>query len=155
MTKKISIISTVAHRVGVNNPDLRINRKWTGKGFTIKFDKEEVEELMYDPGFAYLINNGVLYIEDLEDKKSLGIEPEDAEEPVNVIVLTEAQKKNFMTAMTLKTFKKKIDELPKEQLNELTSYAIEHKLTDITKTNILKEKTGRDIIKTIQLNEGD
>jgi len=52
---------------------------------------------MSDKGFYNMIAEGTLYIEDMDIKKELDIEPQDATEPVNVIVYTEAQIKDFLS----------------------------------------------------------
>lgn len=140
------------HGVSVSKPELGFRREWGGN-MTQKIDRETLEQLMFDNGFNYMIQSGMLYIEDMEVKKELGIEPDDAIEPVNVIVLTDAERKEFLTSMSLATFKERCAELPATQLNSLVEYAIENKLMDLGKSRYLKNRTGRDIIKSIELQD--
>lgn len=150
---KIKIINMQNHTVGVKVPSAQFNREWMGRGAAVLVDKEKMTELLYDPGFKYMIDNGILYIEDLQDKKDLGLEPEDATAPVNILVLTDVDKKRYMTAMPLKEFKVQTKKLNREQLNLLVDYAIENHYADFDKVGVLKELTGRDIIQTIRLSE--
>ena len=78
MSDKVKVISQYNGRCGIDNPDLRISRRWPARGSYVTIDKEVLEELMYDPAFKNMVDEGYLYIEDLELKKELGIEPEEA-----------------------------------------------------------------------------
>ena len=120
-------------------------------GSETKIEKELFEQLMYEPGIKYMIDTGILYIEDLNAKKELGIEPEDATEPVNVIVLSDKQRRQYMTTLSLDTFKEKVDALGHEQIEALADYAIDNKLMDFDKCEYIKEKCGRDIIAGVRL----
>lgn len=153
--EKVKVTNMSNSRVVVNVPEVRFNRQWMAKGAAATIEKDTLEELMYDPGFKYMIDTGILYIEDLEVKKELGIEPEDATEPVNVIVLSDTERQNYLKVLSLTAFKKKVQDLNLEQINALADYAIEHKIVDVDKCKVLKELCGRDIIQAIRLNEQD
>ena len=155
MEDKIKVVNLVSARVNIDLPDVRLKRIWERKGAvkTISFD--QLEEAMYHPGVEALFREGTLGIEDLEVKKRLGLEPEDATEPVNIIILDDAQRKRYLTVMPLHEFKEKIQELPREQISELAYYAIENEYVDFDKDEIIKKITGLDIIGTIQMNKAD
>jgi 5-formaminoimidazole-4-carboxamide-1-beta-D-ribofuranosyl 5'-monophosphate synthetase len=110
---------------------------------------------MFEPGVKYMFDEGMLYIEDMEAKKELGIEPEDAKEPVNVIILNDKQRRQYWVNLSLNDFKKKVDELPREQVELLADYAIENRLVDVDKCDFMQEKCGRDIMTAIKLNKAD
>lgn len=152
---KVKVISTLKNKVTVNYPDIRFNRTWPTAGASINIERETLDELMFDPGFANMIKMGILYIEDMEVKKDLGLEPEDATEPVNLIFLTDKEKKYYLTGLSLVGFKDKLKKLSKNQMEELADYAIQNKLVDIEKCKILKEACGRDVVRAIQLLEAD
>lgn len=153
--EQVKVISTVKNEVSVVNQDLRFNRRWPAAGATVKIDQDVLAELMYDQGFKNMIESGILYIEDMQVKKDLGIEPEEAIEPTNVIVLSDKEKRSYLTTLSLVGFKEKIKKLGSAQLKELCDYAIDNKLVDIEKCKILKEICGRDIIQAIRLIEED
>ena len=155
MEDKIKVVNLVSARVNIDLPDVRLKRIWERKGAvkTIPFD--QLEEAMYHPGVEALFREGTLGIEDLEIKKRLGLEPEDAVEPVNIIILDDAQRKRYLTVMPLHEFKEKIKTLPREQVSELAHYAIDNEYADFDKDEIIKKITGIDIIGTIQMNKAD
>lgn len=153
--KKVRVVSKLDNRVSVNVPDIHFSRAWPAAGASVNIDVETLEELMYDPGFKNMIEMGILYIEDMDVKKELGIEPEDATEPVNVIVLSDKEKQQLLTTYSVGGFTEKVRKLSRVQREELCNYAIDHKIIDVEKARILKEACGRDIIRAIELNEQD
>ena len=155
MEDKVKVKSLISHRVVLSVPDMRLNRVWEKKGTvrTIPFDV--LEEAFYDPGVQALFTNGILGIDDMDIKKRLGIEPEDATEPVNVVALDDAQMLRYLTVLPIHEFREKINELPIEQVYELIRYAIEHEIANFEKAEMLKQVTGIDIISAIKLNRDD
>lgn len=148
---KVKIINMVDHVVHVGSDELRFNRTWPRKDAVVAVESDLLNELMYDPGFEYMIRTGILYIEDMDVKKELGLEPEDAIEPENIIVLNDAQRKDLMIKVPIAEFEEKVNKLGKEQQKALVDYAIEHRYGDFEKSKILKNLTGRDVVKAIQL----
>ena len=111
---------------------------------------------MYASGVERMFKQGVLVIDEMAAKIELGLEPEGAKEPVNIIVLTDAQKRRYLTVAPLKDLIEIVEKLPFEQVKELARFAIANELVgSIEKTDFLKEKTGIDILKGIQLNKED
>ena len=153
--EKIRVISKHQGPISVNIPDLRFKREWPNKGSSILIEKETLEEMMYDSGFKYMIDTGMLYIEDLEVKKELGLEPEDATEPVNIIVLSDNDMKRMMTAMPQFEFDAKLKTLNYEQMLALADFAIKNELGDFGKCDAIKKACGKDILTAIKLNRED
>lgn len=153
--EKVKITSQTRGLVSVRIPDLRFSRQWPDRGASVMVDKEMLEEMMFDQGFRYMIENGLLYIEDMEVKKELGIEPEDAEEPVNIVPLTEKEMKRMMTVMPFVEFNAKLKTLNYEQLQALADYAILNELGDFQKCDAVKKACGKDILTAIRLNRED
>lgn len=150
---KVTIISTTNARVVVNNPNLRFKRVWEKRNARITIDKEVFQELLYANDFRNLIDSGVLYIENMDIKKEVGLEPEEAAEPVNIIVLTEKQQERLLKTAPFSELKETCEKLPTEQLKELVSFAIANEINmDMNKLDYLQAKTGKDILKAIQLN---
>lgn len=153
MSEKIKVISAIDHRCGIDNADLHISRRWPGKGSVVQFTKEEIEDLMFDPAFNNMVTEGMLYIEDMEVKKSIGIEPEDATEPT-IIYLDDKTLERFWKNMPLAQFKLETAKLTKVQLDSLAKYAIQHgNYGTIEKANYLTEISGFQILKGIELNK--
>ena len=155
MEDKVKVVNLVSSRVNINIPELTLRRVWERKGSVKTIPFSQLEEAMYNPGVEALFTQGVLGIEDMDVKKELGLEPEDAEEPVNIIVLTDKQRRQYWVNFPLDEFKKKVDELPKEQVELLADYAIDNRIIDIDKCDFMQQKCGRNIIRAIELNKAD
>ena len=153
MSDKVKVISQYNGRCGIDNGDLHISRRWPARGSYVMFDKEVLEELMYDQAFKNMIEEGYLYIEDLEIKKDLGIEPEDAT-TARIINLTDKELERFWKIMPLTQFKVETKQLTKVQLDSLADYAILHGNDGtIEKADYLTKITGRNILKGIELQK--
>ena len=153
--EKVKVTSMVDGRIGVNSAELRYSRQWLKKGSTVQIERDTLEELMYDNGFRYMIDSGMLYIEDLDVKKELGLEPEDTDKPVNIIPLTDKEMRHYMVSMAFGEFKEKIQNLKYEQIQTLADFAIKNRLADFDKAGHIKKICGKDIIRAIQLNDSD
>lgn len=150
--RKVDIVSTVDAVVTVESPQLRFNRTWERRGTVRPIELDVLKELVYETGFWNMLIGGILYIPDMEVKKELGLEPEDAEEPQNVIILTDAQKKRYLTVMPQSEFEANCAKLTKTELNNLVDYAIQNEIINYDKATYLKNITERDIIKSIEFN---
>ena len=152
MSDKIKVISAARGRCIINNRDLGIKRVWQSRGDAVFFTKEQIEALMYDPAFSNMINEGYLYIDDMEVKKEIGVEPEEATTPT-LILMDEKHLKRFWKDMPLGQFKVEIKNLTKQQITSLADYAIEHgDEGSIEKANYLSTISDRNILKGIELN---
>lgn len=152
---KVKIVSQHKGPISVRIPDLRFSREWPRKGASVQVDKSTLEEMLFDNGFRYMIDMGMLYIEDLEVKKELGLEPEDATQPVNIIVLSDADMKRMMGVMPFFDFNEKLKSLNYEQLQALADYAITNEMGDYQKCDAIKKACGKDILTAIRLNRED
>ena len=155
METKVKVENLISSRVNIVIPELNLRRVWEKKGAIKTIPLEQLEEAMYNPGVEALFRDGTLGIEDMEVKKYLGLEPEDAEEPINIIILNDQQRKRYLTVMPTAEFKEKLRELPIEQVRELAQYAIQNEIINFDKAEIIKQMVGTDIIATIQLNKAD
>ena len=155
MEEKVKVVNLISSRVNIDLPEMRLNRIWEKKGAVKAIPFNQLEEALYNPGVEALFREGVLGIEDLEIKKKLGLEPEDAEQPVNIIILDDTQRKRYLKVLPLHEFKEKIKTLPIEQIKELAQFAIDNEIVDFDKAEIIKKITGTDIIGTIQMNKAD
>lgn len=150
--EKVTVISTVNGTIGIYLPDLRFKKEWTKKGQRHQIDKELLQDIMYDSGSEYMFKTGMLYIEDMKVKKEIGLEPDDASEPVNIIVLDEKQMQRYLTVMPLREFKDKVKELSIEQVKNLVDYAVEKETISFDKSEYLEKITGLNAMQMIQLN---
>lgn len=152
--EQVKIISQKTNRIGIDCPELRFSRQWPTRGSSVMVEKSLLQELMFDEGFKYMVESGMLYVEDMEVKKELGLEPMDATEPVNIIVLSDKDMRNYWMTLSLVGFKDKVKKLSYEQIKNLVDFAVKNKIMDYDKSNFIKEICGIDIINTITLNNG-
>ena len=156
--KQVVLVSTIDAYVGINIPDLHLKRLWERKGAKKTIPLDVLREAIYDPSVEYLLREGILYIDDLDVKIELGLEDESAREPnaqLNIQLLKEEEMNRLLTVVPIYEFKIKAKELKKEQIHALVDYAILHEITNFEKCEFLKELTGQDIIRTVQLNHDE
>ena len=153
--KKIAIINQSNSRVGINIPDLRFKRVWEKKNAKVLVDMDVLREIIYDAGVSYMFEQGILFIEDMDAKIELGLEPESAKAPVNIIRIDDAMPKRALGPMIIGDFKKFFEPLTDEQKHQVAEYAIEHECTDFNKAEIIQQATGINVISAIQLNRAD
>lgn len=154
--EKVKIKSLVSGTVVINNPDLRVKRTWEKKGAIKMMDLSELEQVIYDPAVDYLFRQGMLGIVGDNAHKimvDLGLE-DDVEGAPTIIMLTDDKMKEI-SQMRMADFRKAINELSYEQVQEYVSYCIQNELTDYDKVMFLKDKTGVDILSAIRLNRED
>ena len=147
MENMVNIRSTVKAMVSVNVPTLNLRRSWPKKGSIQKIPFDVLEQAYFEPGVEYLFKTGVLYIEDLEVKKALGLEQPEAETAEAIVDLTDAYMSKLLTGTALKDFREEVEKLSHEQVKELTDYAVEIGITDFHRCKILQEKTGFDVMR--------
>ena len=150
--EKVKIKNTSNSRVLGIGRAVNFRHEWP-VGSTFDISKDILEQLMYENGFRYMIETGMLYIEDMMTKKELGIEPEDAYAPTNIIVLSDAEKKTYMTTMSFKDFETKVKQLSFEQIQNLAEYAITNRLIDFNKCELLKALCGKDVLAAVRLSK--
>lgn len=147
--KKIKVISQVDGTVGVQLPNLNFSREWLTKGQVVMFPSEIMEEAMYDPGFKSMIDQGILYIQDLQTAKDLGLEDAAATTPTKYIRYTEADLKQLILKASVEEFKAALEKMPQEQGRELCDWAITLRLRDPDKIDLLSKQYHVDIDKGI------
>nr|DAV01376.1 MAG TPA: hypothetical protein [Caudoviricetes sp.] len=146
---KIMLVNMTTGSLSVNIPDLRYKRRWEKKGAKKPMPWSVLKEAIYDPGFEYMVQQGMLFIDSKDARIELGLEDGDTTE---VICLNDSQLKRMATVMPLVDFKEQIKKIPYEQVQNLVSYMIENECADISKTEILKKMTGIDVMSAIKLN---
>lgn len=153
MTDKVKVICASNGRCVINSRELNIRRIWRGRGDVVIFSKEDIEKLMYDAAFSNMVREGYLYIEDMDVKKEIGVESEDAETPT-IILLDDKTLDRFWRIMPFTQFKIETKPLTKAQITMLAKYAILHGDDgSIEKANYLSDISGYQILKGIELEK--
>lgn len=151
--KLVTIKSTISAPVGLIVPSHNFKRQWTGANTVHKIPFGTLQEIYYDPGAQYLFNSGILAIDDMDVKIALGMEEEGTVEPTKVIALTPARQNFLLRKADAKEFEDALEELSKEQIDELAKKATLLKIADMNKLKALGDKTKTDLISFIRENE--
>lgn len=152
MQRMVKVQNMVNKTISIKKPQYNFNKRWTQKNQIIPVPFEALEQMLWDEGIRRFFDRGMLYISEMKDKIDLGLEPEGATEPQNIIVLTDKQINDFLTSKPFVVFKKELEDLSDTQIREIVNYAIIHELADIEKVNYLRKLTGVDILKAIARN---
>lgn len=149
MNDKIVVKSMSSGKVIINSPNLRFKREWPKKNAKVSVDAELLKELLYEPGVEYMIKSGLLFIEDMDFKKEVGLEPEDAKQPVNIIPLDEKKMQRILKLMPASQVEAELTALNTEQKRMLTTYAIENELIMMDRVDMIKNICGVDLLKAV------
>lgn len=152
-TRYVVLTNMLNANVSVRKPQYGVNRTWTRFGQPMRIPFDTVEQLLWDTGFSNMIRSGILYIENMQDKIDLGLEPEGAKEPENIIVLSEKQMNDLWNNKPIEVFKAEVRKLPQTQIDNLIEYAIKNKCVNVDKCTFIKVTYNRDILRSISLNE--
>lgn len=147
MANKIVITSGVSGTISVNIPDLRFSRVWPRKGAKVIMDSERFEEAKYDVGFSNMIKMGMLIVDGDNKPEEEDFNPVQPEG----LILTDKERTQYWTILPLEKFKEVVDKLNKTQLNEMVRFAVDNKYNSLEKIAYMKEKTGQDITKLIEV----
>ena len=151
MDRMVIVKSAVNATVSIVNPQYGINKRWSRPGQPMGIPFEQLEQCLWENGIRRMFDSGILYIESMKDKIDLGLEPADAKEPVNIIVLTEKDMDYLLKEAPLDEFKKKLCAVPQMQVDNLIEYAVHNELVDMDKVNFIKVLTkGKDILTGIK-----
>ena len=150
--RKVAVKSMVNYSVGLNIPDLRFKRTFTKEGEIKTIDFDTLYEGVTMLGVRTLFEEGVLYIENKQDRIDLGLEEEGQAEKFKI--LNHGQIIKLLRLDPIEKLEETLKTLPKEQVNRIAEVAIEEKFTDFDKCNLIKKYCGIDIISSVQmLNE--
>ena len=149
MDDKVMVTSMVNGTISV----LSLNRRvWSKKGQKLPISKDTLREAIYNPGVEYMFKNGILYIDDMDFKIELGLEPEGAKAPTQIIPMDDKYLNRVLKLMPISEMKKVIDSMTSVQKQELVDYATRQSDVALDRIRVVSEKCGVDVLKSIELN---
>lgn len=151
MNDKVIVTSMVSGNVGLTLPHLRVNKTWPKKGTKLPIEKEVLREAIYEPGVEYMFKNGILYIEDMDFKIELGLEAEGAKAPTAIVPVDEKYLERLLKRMPVAEMKQAIKGMNDNQKREMIEYASEQNDIQLDRLSAIKELTGTDLFKVIEL----
>ena len=103
-------------------------------------------------GVRTLFDEGILYIDNKQDRIDLGLEEEG--QPERFRILNRGQILKLLKVDPISKLQETLETLPREQINRIAEVAIEEKFTDFEKCNVIKKFCGIDVISSVQnMNE--
>lgn len=150
MNDKVIVTSMVGGNIGITLPHIRFNKTWPRKGTKLSIEKDVLREAIYEPGVEYLFKQGILYIDDLDFKIELGLEPEGAEAPTHVAV-DEKYMTRVLKVMPIGEMKKAISEMNEIQRQEFIDFASSQNDISLERIKVIDQVTGANILKIIEL----
>ena len=151
MNEKVIVTSMVGGNVGLTLPHLRVNKTWPKKGTKLPIEKDVLREAIYEPGVEYMFKNGILYIEDMDFKIELGLEEEGAKAPTAVVPVDEKYLERLLKRMPVAEMKLTLKKMNDNQIREMVDYASEQNDIQLDRLSAIKENTGIDLFKVIEL----
>lgn len=155
--QKVFIKNLTNHTVGFTCVNFPVHYELNaGQLLPIKW--EHIEDTVYDKGFRYMLDNGILKIDPktenydkVMDELGLGGVKPELEESMSY---DEIKKLFSVTPLAVNygVIKKKLEEGNDQFKKSLAAAAIELKIRDYTLNSIIKKATGIDVIKTLELN---
>lgn len=148
--ERVQVKSVVKGTVVLTDPDLHFRREWIKKGQINTIPFGILQDLIYQPGVESMFTDGLLEIVDKKVRVELGLEVEGVAPEKQI--LTEAQMLGALMSAGTEAVEKALDTLPEAQIEEFVQLAVEKEITDMPKVDIIKKKTGRDIIQLVKFN---
>lgn len=153
MNDKVMVTSMTRGIVSINRPEHRLVKVWPQKGAKLPVEKEALREAIYEPGIDYMFRNGMLYIDDMDFKIELGLEEEGTTVPTAVILFDEKYLERVIKRMPIVEMKAVIKDMNGEQRRELIEYASGLNDIQMDRIRAIKEVTGTDLFKVIELKK--
>ena len=151
MNEKVMVTSMVRGMVSINNPEHRLVRTWPKKGTKLPVEKDALREAIYDPGVEYMFKHGMLYIDDMDFKIELGLEEENTKTPTAIVPIDEKYLERLLKRMPVFEMKAAIKAMNSDQVYEVIDYASEQADIQMDRIAAIKEVTGTDLLKVIEL----
>ena len=153
MNDKVIVTSMVNGLVSINRPEHRLVKVWPQKGTKLPVEKDALREAIYEPGVEYMFKNGMLYIDDMDFKIELGLEEEGAKVPTAIVPVDEKYLERLLKRVPVFEMKAAIKAMNGEQRHALIDYAAEQTDIQMDRVSAIKEITGTDLFKVIELKK--
>lgn len=127
-------------------PDLGNLRRTFQSGETKEISMEELRKLMYVPGGAVILKQYLVIDNQDAVAELLGtVEPEYSYTETEILAL--------LNTGSIEQLEDCLTFAPEGVINLVKKYAVDTKLNDIRKRNLIREKTGFDVTSAIEINE--
>lgn len=126
-------------------------RKFDGEGAIIHIPFDILFEGLSEKGVMTLFEEGALSIIDKQDRIDLGLET--ADEESKFVTLTSEEMLTILNKNNAVELKETLTKLPLEQQKKFATVAVENNITNYGISQIIKNITGIDVIRNVQIIE--
>ena len=151
MNDRVIVTSMVNGIIGINRPEYRLVKTWPQKGSKLPVEKDSLRQAIYEPGVEYMFKKGMLYIDDMDFKIELGLEEEGTKTPTAIIPVDAKYLERVLKRMPVREMKEVVKTMNDVQRRELIDYATEQNDIQLDRINAIKELTGIDLLRVIDL----
>lgn len=148
--RKVVVKNVSKFMVGLSFPNSNFHRLLKGEGSKVFIPFDVIEEGISEPGTLELFEDGLLVIENKQDRIDLGLEDPDEEENDVPTVLSSREILAILERRSPTEIAAMFDGLAKEQKQKAAQVAIENKISDYGTVTLIKKYTGVDVLKAIQ-----
>jgi hypothetical protein len=153
MADMIKVRSACNAKVVINSPETMMVKAWNKRDSFHLIPRDVLMQTFYNSSLEYLVREGLLVIEDKKFLQDIGFLTEEVEEEIPVLFeLTEAVMQKCICVMPKWEFEQTLSKLSRQQIQDLTEYAIAHH-TEMKMDRIepLSKASGKNILKAIEL----
>lgn len=146
--RRVQVKSMVNYKVGLFVPDLHFSRQWESESEVKSIDFNVLYEGLFINGVKTLFDEGVLYIENEQDRIDLGLqEPGDTK---TMQLMNNGQILKLLKLDSAAKLKEVLKNSPREQITKIAEVAINERITDYEKCTLIKKACGIDVIACVQ-----
>lgn len=150
MADMIKVRSASDSTVVVSSPSTMMNKTWNKRNSFHLIPRDILMQTYYNSCLEKLVRKGILVIEDKQFLIEIGL-MEDEQTSV-VFELSEAILKKCISTMPLWELEQTIGKLSEHQINDLTTYAIQHYADlKMDRIEMLGKASHKNILKAIEL----
>lgn len=153
MNENVIVTSMVTGTVVIHLPQngYNVRKVWPKKGTKLSINKDSLREGFYKPGIEAMFRDGTLYIDDMDLKIELGLEEPETKVPTQIIPLDEKYANRVLKLMPVPEMRAALQGFSQEQVYEFLDYAASQTDVSVNRLNVIKEVTGIDPLKLIDL----
>ena len=153
MNETVNVTSMVRGTVILRLPQngYLVKKTWPKKGTKMPIPKASLREAIFQPGVEAIFREGILYIDDMDFKIELGLEEENTQKPTNIIPLDENYAKRVLKNLPIFEMREALKKMSADQIREFLDFAAEQNDIQLDRLNVIKEVTGTDLLKVIEL----
>lgn len=145
--EKIKVENRSGKYLVTSIPNTNITFVWVKQGSFVMLTKEEIKELYYQPGGKLFFDNLIVHDDKLCAELFGNLEPE--------YFYTEKEIDEILLNGSIEQLEDALDFSPAGGVDLIATRAVELKIPDINKRQVITKFTGRDIDANIELYSGE